>query len=1114
MAQEHAAVRKPDSVERRPAVAAAIHRSAAAGAPLSPIQALQQRTISIARSATSPAAVSVTTPVAVQFAKVSQPSDPAELEARNTARKVVQMTEPARPKSEEPVKKPEAAKKSPEEPNKPIQRAAVSDRPAPAGAPVAALGGTPLSRSVRNYMEPRFAADFSAVRIHTGEAAAQQSANLNAHAFTIGEHVFFGRNQYQPESASGRELIAHELTHTIQQGAAIQRSADTTVTERTPPRVQRLGIDDALNYFADKANLIPGFRLLTVVLGVNPVNMAPVERSAANILRGLLELIPITGALISQALENYGIFTKVGAWIEGQIRALGMVGGALKAALGKFLDSLSWTDIFDLGSVWERGKRIFTEPIDKLIAFGKSLAADIIKFVREAILLPLAKLAEGTRGYDLLKAVLGQDPVTGEPVPRTPETLIPGFLKLIGEEEVWENMKKANAIPRVWAWFQGALAGLMGFVRQIPTLFMQALHSLEIIDLVLPPKAFLKIANVFGSFVLEFISWAGKALWTLLEIIFDVVSPGALMYIKKTGAALKSILKNPLPFVGNLIKAAKQGFLNFADHFLEHLKAGLLDWLVGSLPGIYIPKSFALIEIAKFALSVLGLTWENIRAKLVRAIGEPAVKVLETTFDIVVTLVRDGPAAAWDKIKDQLGNLKDMVIGGITDFVVGMVVKKAIPKLIAMFIPGAGFISAILTIYDTVMVFVNKIKTIVRVVTSFIESIVQIANGQTEPAANRIESALAGVLSLSINFAAGFAGLGKVADAVKGVFEKLRAPFEKATDFLANLIAKLAAPFIAKGKALVAKGKEALGKLFSWASADKSFKDAKGHSHRVFVDPKATPPRLMVASDEMAAEAFLQAFIDSKAASFATKNKVKIDAVRNAIAAAKPLVGQIDAAQKKQPPDDATLAKLSPALLEKTTAVADALRLLVGEGELSVELKEKYLLEGLTGTYGSMPKPKADDFTADHQPQAAALIAARDIGYFDKSGNLFKRAAGRAKEGFAINLHKSRHEAGATYGSKGKVTKEGFIAQVKGRVTAAMKPEKQREVVVQVLREDLNRDVAAMKAVVAPGSAYWADLKKEVTDAEEQKKLIGEVSGRVVQGENVIANQDLDSLVD
>ena len=49
--------------------------------------------------------------------------------------------------------------------------------------------------------EPGFGADFSAARIHTGEAAAQHSANLNAHAFTVGEHVFFGRNQFQPESS-------------------------------------------------------------------------------------------------------------------------------------------------------------------------------------------------------------------------------------------------------------------------------------------------------------------------------------------------------------------------------------------------------------------------------------------------------------------------------------------------------------------------------------------------------------------------------------------------------------------------------------------------------------------------------------------------------------------------------------------------------------------------------------------------------------------------------------------------------------------------------------------------------------------------------------------------
>jgi Novel toxin 15 len=116
------------------------------------------------------------------------------------------------------------------------------------------------------------------------------------------------------------------------------------------------------------------------------------------------------------------------------------------------------------------------------------------------------------------------------------------------------------------------------------------------------------------------------------------------------------------------------------------------------------------------------------------------------------------------------------------------VVKKAIPKLIAMFIPGAGFISAILSIYDTVMVFVNKIKQIVAVVTGFIDSIVAIAAGQIGPAAARVEGALRNVLSLAINFLAGFAGLGKVADKIMAVINKIRAPIDKALDWLVGWI--------------------------------------------------------------------------------------------------------------------------------------------------------------------------------------------------------------------------------------------------------------------------------------------------------------------------------------
>jgi len=495
--------------------------------------------------------------------------------------------------------------------------------------------GSPLPSSVRRFMEPRFRADFGRVRIHTDDRAARLSRRLSAYAFTTGNHIFFAQGRYQPESYEGRELIAHELTHTIQQGASVQRCAAPPVTTRVTPHIQCWGISDALDYFADKAYLIPGFRMLTIILGSNPINMRSVDRSAANILRAIVEFIP-GGALITQALDNYGVFERVGTWVEGQIARLGMTGAAFKRALDRFLDSLSWSDIFHLGDVWERAKRIFTVPIAQIISFVRGLARGIIRFIKDAILRPLARLAEGTRGYNLLKALLGQDPVTGDPYPRNAETLIGGFMELIGRQDVWENLQQSRAIPRAWAWFQRAIARLMGFIRQIPSLFARAFAALEIEDIVLLPRAFAKVAGVFGGFVVRFVTWAGQAVWKLLEIIFDVVAPGLLPYLRTAAGTFRTILADPVSFVMNLVRAGRLGFMQFARNFGEHLKAGLIGWLTGSLAGtgVYIPQSFTLREMIKFVLSALGLTWQNIRRKLVRVLGETVVGALETRDSI------------------------------------------------------------------------------------------------------------------------------------------------------------------------------------------------------------------------------------------------------------------------------------------------------------------------------------------------------------------------------------------------------------------------------------------------------------------------------------------------
>jgi hypothetical protein len=80
--------------------------------------------------------------------------------------------------------------------------------------------GESLDRATQNFMESRFAHDFSGVRVHTDEHAANSARSINALAYTLGSHVVFGANQFAPSTRKGRKLIAHELAHVVQQSGA------------------------------------------------------------------------------------------------------------------------------------------------------------------------------------------------------------------------------------------------------------------------------------------------------------------------------------------------------------------------------------------------------------------------------------------------------------------------------------------------------------------------------------------------------------------------------------------------------------------------------------------------------------------------------------------------------------------------------------------------------------------------------------------------------------------------------------------------------------------------------------------------------------------------------
>ncbi len=90
--------------------------------------------------------------------------------------------------------------------------------------------GQPLDVSTRAYFEPRFGQEFADVRVHTGMAAARSAREVSAHAYTVGQNIVFAAGRFAPATQTGRRLIAHELTHVVQNFSG----SEASVIRRTP----------------------------------------------------------------------------------------------------------------------------------------------------------------------------------------------------------------------------------------------------------------------------------------------------------------------------------------------------------------------------------------------------------------------------------------------------------------------------------------------------------------------------------------------------------------------------------------------------------------------------------------------------------------------------------------------------------------------------------------------------------------------------------------------------------------------------------------------------------------------------------------------------------------
>lgn len=609
-----------------------------------------------------------------------------------------------------------------------------------------------------------------------------------------------------------------------------------------------------------------------------------------------------------------------------------------------------------------------------------------------------------------------------------------------------------------------------------------------------------------------------QALWEIFQLLLDALKFPKELAVKvfnKAFDVFDTIIEKPKVFFINMLTTVKMGLSQFFDNKWTHLKNGFTKWLFGAVAGtgFYLPQAFTFSEIFKMLGSIFSIGMEKVYKSIAKKRGQETADTVRKW----VNGITKAAAKAWkflkalhenslddtiEMIKENGKELLNIAIDAIIDWIVKKVIEKVTVKILSMLDPTGimPVINSIIAFYNAVETAIEKAREILEFIDGVLDNIAEVMAGTFDKAATRLENNLESAIPLFLEFLANQLSLGKLGQKIKEMAKRAEEWIDEKIDWLVDKA-------LAAADWLVDTAKAAGRKIAGWLGLRKDFTGNDGKPHALYMEGDEENPVIIVESNPKPIKAFLNRFIEAEKAS-----QDKKDAAREALNYIDTTI--MNTIKKiKNEKDENKKADLQSELLNQFTTLSEKVRLLLGRTALSdIMEKEKYNLEGLTGTYGSMPKPTGDQFTADHQPQAAIIEYAAKLPYF-KGTQMQARAEGRANAGYAINLHRIRHEEGTTYGNKGKGTLADFSDRTEDVTKSKDTGEKKRKSVVKLMKDDLAADVRKMKSVAKEKSNY-ADLEKFGLEKDDQDELRKDIQSQIVAGEDTIASQDLDSLAE
>lgn len=347
--------------------------------------------------------------------------------------------------------------------------------------------------------------------------------------------------------------------------------------------------------------------------------------------------------------------------------------------------------------------------------------------------------------------------------------------------------------------------------------------------------------------------------------IAGVDSKPVFDFFDRAGKAIMSILKDPVRFIRQLFGAIGSGIGSFFKNIKTHLIQGVIGWLTGALSEVNItgPFEFSPRGILSIVMQVLGLTYANIKARVIRKVpaAEKVFDLVEKGYALLKRIITEGPGALWEEIKSRIASLKETVMGAIRNWLIVTAIKEGIVWLLSLTNPASAIVKAIKLVYDLVMFLVERYQQIKEFILRVYEAVAAVASGNFTKVTQAVEGALARSVPVLISLFASVLGLGNIAKQVKGVIETITKPINKAIDWVVDKVVAFARKIIARvkggAKKVKDKAKEKIEQLINWWKEKRKFKSKDGGSHSIYYQGEGRSAHLMVASDPDRIESFL-----------------------------------------------------------------------------------------------------------------------------------------------------------------------------------------------------------------------------------------------------------------